>query len=116
MITIHIHGDIHVHPAGESAILAKVDDLAQQVAVLIQEEKKEMAAIDDLTAQVHSNTTVIGSALTLIQGFQAKLDAAIAAGPAALNALSAELKQNDDALAAAVAANTPVDNGGGATP
>lgn len=90
----------------------------RQLVTLIQEVKGTQQTIivkgdnvlkelDDLTAQVKANTTVIGSALTLIQGFQEKLDAAIAAGPAALNALSAELKQNDDALSAAVAANTP---------
>ncbi len=54
-----------------------------------------------------ANTTVIGSAKALIVGLKEKLDAAIAAGPAALAALSAELKAGDDALAAAVAANTP---------
>jgi len=67
--------------------------------------------IEDLTAQVASNRTVIGSALTLIQGFSAQLDAAIAAAKAgndqALTDLSASLKTDDDALAAAVAAGTP---------
>ena len=43
----------------------------------------------------------------LIQGFAAKLEAAIAAGdPAKLVALKDELKTSADALAAAVAANT----------
>lgn len=70
-----------------------------------------MAKIDDLTAQVAQNTTVIGSALTLIQGFSAQLDAAIAAAKAgndtALTQLATDLKTQDVALAAAVAANTP---------
>lgn len=62
----------------------------------------------DLKAKVAGNTTVIESALTLINGFKAALDAAIANGdPAALAALSAELGAEDDKLAAAVAANTP---------
>lgn len=70
-----------------------------------------MAKIDDLTVQVAANTTVIESALTLIQGFSARLDAAIAeakaGNDAALTTLAADLKSEDDALAAAVAANTP---------
>lgn len=65
-----------------------------------------MAAIDDLTAQVAANTTVIGSALTLIQGLAAAL-AAAGTDPVKLAALQASLKQSDDDLAAAVAANTP---------
>ncbi len=62
--------------------------------------------LDDLTAQVSANATVIGSALTLIQGFKAQLDAA-GTDPAKLAELSASLKSSDDALSAAVAANTP---------
>jgi len=64
------------------------------------------AAMDALTAQVAQNTSVISSALTLIQGFAAQL-AAAGTDPAALAALQASLQQSDDALAAAVAANTP---------
>ena len=72
--------------------------------------------IDALNAETTRNTTVVGSALALINGFAARLDAAVAAAVAAgatqaqlteLNQLSAGLKSNDDQLAAAVAANTP---------
>lgn len=71
--------------------------------------------LDALTAQVKKNTDVEKSALALIQGFNAKLDAAIAAALAqgatpevlqALTDLSAEIKAGDDELAAAVLANT----------
>jgi len=65
-----------------------------------------MALLDALTAQVTANTTVIESALTLINGFAAQL-AAAGTDPAALAALQASLKSEDDKLAAAVAANTP---------
>lgn len=69
------------------------------------------ASLDALQATVASNTSVIASAKTLIDGFSARLDAAIAAAKAgddsaALDALSAELKASDEALAASVAANT----------
>lgn len=63
------------------------------------------ADLSALTAQVAANATVIGSALTLIQGFAAQL-AAAGTDPAALAALQAQLQASDDALAAAVAANT----------
>lgn len=62
--------------------------------------------LDALTAQVSKNTDVTNSALTLIQGLKAALDAA-GTDPVKLAALSAQLQQSDDALAAAVAANTP---------
>lgn len=63
------------------------------------------AEFDALVAQVTENTTVEASAVTLIQGIAAQL-----AGnptPAQVDALAAELKTSSDALAAAVAANTP---------
>lgn len=79
-----------------------------------------MAQLDDqitaLTAQVQADTTVIGSAVKLINGIaaqiQAAVQAALAAGATAaqlkaLNDLQTQLKTNDDSLAAAVAANTP---------
>lgn len=69
-------------------------------------------ALDALTAEVARDKGVISSAATLISGFKAQLDAAIAAAKAgdnsaALDALSADLHGSVDQLAAAVAANTP---------
>lgn len=72
--------------------------------------------IDDLTAQVTANTTVVESAIALINGIPVLIDtavkAAIANGATAeqlapLADLSANLKSEDDKLAAAVVANTP---------
>lgn len=65
-----------------------------------------MADLTDLQAQVASNTTVIQSAIVLINGIAARIDAA-GVDPVALKALSDSLKASDDALSAAVAANTP---------
>lgn len=65
-----------------------------------------MADLTALTAQVATNTSVVSSALTLIQGLAAQL-AAAGTDPAALAALQAQLATSDTALAAAVAANTP---------
>ena len=65
-----------------------------------------MAELDDLTAQVAANKTVIDSALILINGIADRIKAA-GTDPAALAELTASLKSEDDALAAAVTANTP---------
>ena len=65
-----------------------------------------MAALDDLTAQVAANKVVIDSAVLLINGIAARIEAA-GTDPAALAALTADLKSKDEELAAAVAANTP---------
>lgn len=59
-----------------------------------------------LQAAVARNGDVIQSAVTLIIGIKAQLDAA-GTDPAALQALSDSLAAETDALAAAVAANTP---------
>lgn len=97
---------------GSSArVEAKLDQLLQRVEQIQIQENQEMQGIASLTAQVSQNTTVIGSAKTLIEGFNKRLNDAIEAAQtgdnSALLALSAEIKASDDALAAAVAANTP---------
>lgn len=65
-----------------------------------------MSALDDLTAQVAANRTVIDSALVLINGIADRITAA-GTDPAKLAALTADLKSEDDALASAVTANQP---------
>lgn len=63
--------------------------------------------IDNLTAQVKSNSDAIDSAVTLINGIADRITAA-GVDPVKLKSLTDELKSKDDALAAAVTANTPV--------
>ena len=62
--------------------------------------------LDDLTAEVAAVKTAEGSAIVLVQGLVAKIGAA-ANDPAAIAALTADLKTSTDALAAAITANTP---------
>ena len=64
--------------------------------------------LDALTAQVAKNTDVVNSAIKLIGNIKAQLDAA-GTDPVKLAALSATLGTDDDALAAAVVANTPAE-------
>ena len=89
------------------------------------------AANTELIADVAAEDTVIGSAVTLINGFgtqlsdlQAQLAAAIAANdPTAIQAVadsmsatSTDIKAQSAALSAAVAANTPAEPPAGGTP
>lgn len=90
---------------------AFVDQIAARIATKLQPSltgatQAMSAELDTLTAQVHSNTSVVQSAVTLINGISARI-AAAGTDPAALQALTTELQQQDQALAAAVAANTP---------
>lgn len=82
-----------------------------------------MADFSTHAAEISRDRDVKSSAIALINGFQTRLDQGIADAVAAndevdlttLNALSADLKASTDELAAAVAANTPGDGGGGTT-
>ena len=65
-----------------------------------------MSALDDLAAAVAAEDTVIDSAITLLTGLKAALDAA-GTDPAKLSALSADITAKTAALSAAVTANTP---------
>ena len=67
---------------------------------------KMATALEDLTTKVSDTKTVIDSAIVLIQGIKAALDAA-GSNPVALKALSDSLATSDAALAAAIVANTP---------
>lgn len=85
----------------------QLNRIERKLDQLLSGENRIMADLTGLTAEVARNTTVEGSALALIQGFAAQL-AAAGTDPVKLQALQDTLKANDDSLAAAVAANTPV--------
>lgn len=78
-------------------IIIKLKKMADELTVLEQE--------------VAENSTAIGSAVTLLQGLKAALDAA-GTDPVKLKALSDQLSAQTDALAAAVVANTPSEGEG----
>lgn len=83
------------------AILKALEQLNGRINLMAGE-------LDALKAQVQRNADVEESAIVLLQGIKAKLDAAIAAGdPAAIQALADSLGAETDKLAAAVVANTP---------
>ena len=68
-----------------------------------------MSSIQDLQAAVAAQDTVIQSAITLIEGFNSRLQSAIAELPSntALETLASDVNAHASALADAVAANTP---------
>lgn len=98
--------ELHVYMHGESdkalvAINAALSHILERINIMSNE-------LEQLRAAVASNRTVTGSAIALLQGIKAKLDAAIASNdPRALAELSQALAADDQALAAAITANTP---------
>jgi hypothetical protein len=84
----------------------KLDQLLGLSSRIHHGEDVIMANLDQLTTDVAANTTVEQSAITLITGLKAELDAA-GTDPVKLAALSSQLEASSSALAAAVSANTP---------
>lgn len=94
---VHFPEKIHVlletvSPAALAQIHTKLDTI--------------MADLTELTAEVAETKTVSESAITLLNGLKAQLDAA-GTDPVKLKELSDSLDANSKALAAAVEANTP---------
>ena len=83
--------------------------LSYDVYKLHGEIKKMAISFDDLITKVTALKTVQDSAIALLQGLKAQLDAAIAALPnqTQLQSLSDSLDTDTADMAAAVVANTP---------
>lgn len=84
------------------------------LGVLELEMEQMMADLTTLTKDVNDETTVVNSAIALIQGLAAQITAA-GTDPAALKALTDSMEATQASLAAAVAANTPAAPGAAAT-
>lgn len=92
--------------------------LGLQVAILHQGRRTNrrlehaMAGLADIKARVDAETSVVQSAITLINGLsQALKDALAANDPAQIQAIIDELDANNTSLANAVTANTPAASG-----
>jgi uncharacterized protein YoxC len=81
------------------AQLATKHDLAEM-------EKRIMALLDDIQADVEEETTVIDSVVTLLNNISQQLKDA-GTDPVKLQAIKDAIDKNKATLAAAVAANTP---------
>lgn len=83
----------------QAAILTTIQRIEGRIESMATE-------IERLTASVARNTNTIESAIVLIRGINDRIKAA-GTDPAKLAALTNDLDREDDALAAAVAENTP---------
>jgi len=80
--------------------------IAGALATLTQQMEQIMADLSALTAEVARNTEVDSSAIALLTGLAAQIEA-LKTDPVALQTLADQMKGSSDALAAAVLANTP---------
>ena len=94
----------------EKQILAKLDQVLSGIHTVLTKGAVMSKALDDLIVQVTKVQEVEASAILLIQGIAQQLKDAIANGadPVKLAELTTQLDNSAQALAAAVAANTPV--------
>ena len=102
--------DFHVYYHADAEMTRKLDAILAGINTLLQWRKTMSAAMDALIVQVTKNSEVEASAILLIQGIAQQLKDAIANGadPVKLAELTSQLDNSAQALAAAVAANTPV--------
>ncbi len=98
----------HIHhcddPVGGATPISV--EIYHMLAHIIERLEQMSAELDALTAQVKANSDLLDSATTLINGIADRITAA-GVDPVKLKALTDELKAKDDALAAAITANTP---------
>jgi FtsZ-binding cell division protein ZapB len=67
--------------------------------------------IEDLRVEIERNTSIDGSAITLMNGLAARIEE-LKNDPTALQELANSIRTSNDALSAAVRANTPAVEGG----
>lgn len=99
--------DINVffHSVNEQEILSKLVEIRALILNLGVEMSNEL---DDLKTKVAASGDATDSAVILLKGLKAKLDAA-GTDPVALKELSDSLGTNTDELAAAIIENTPAE-------
>ena len=93
---MRIRVDIHEHHD------EKIENLLHKILRKVENMSLEL---DNLTAEVAENTEVIESAIVLIEGIAAQLEA-ITDDPVQIQALADTLNDESNKLAAAIAAHT----------
>jgi hypothetical protein len=101
---IDVH--LHVHSSSDETLLRSLDDIKKMLGLVIQKENHMSQELDDLTASVAAEGTVIDSAIVLLNGLSAAL-AAAGTDPVKLAALKSDIDGKTASLADAIAANTP---------
>jgi cell division septum initiation protein DivIVA len=90
----------------QKIIFKKLDLIIFLLKTLLRKEHVMSQELEALQAQVQENTDLEASAITLIQGIAAQLEAA-KEDPAKVQALAESLKASAANLSAAIVANTP---------
>jgi hypothetical protein len=91
------------------SLLAKLDSNHSETKDIIKYLEDNMTVeFDTLTSRVNDTITVEESAIVLINGLAARLEA-LANDPAAILALAEELRAKNEELSAAVVRNTPAE-------
>lgn len=106
---------IHVNVVLPERAMRLLEDIAAGVKTLLKGQNMAQQDLDALRAQVENNTDVVHSAVTLLDGLAAKLQA-MADDPAEIRAFADQLQQNSADLAASITRNTPLDGNGGNSP
>lgn len=101
---IHLYADIE--PSQWAWLTTALTDIQNRLTAIEKGQTMAQATLDDLQNEVTSATTIEQGAITLIQGIAAQL-AAAKNDPVKIQAIADQLKSQDDALASAIAANTP---------
>jgi hypothetical protein len=113
-MTIIVNANIYLHDPETSAVLAlmsaKLDSISSQLGIVTATQSQEMDTMtkefDALQAEVERGTAVDTSVVSLVQGLAAQIEAS-KDDPIKLQQLADSLRANNDAVAAAVTANTP---------
>ena len=98
--------DVHHYLHFPIDVTQKLDQILDVLGMIKRKEEVMGVELDNLTAQVKANTEVEASAVVLLKGLAAQIEA-IKTDPVALQGLSDSLKASADQLAEAVVANTP---------
>lgn len=98
--------NLHFHEACSCNVVEKLDNLITLVKQMLEKEQIMSEQLDKLTTEVTETVTVQQSAILLLQGLSAQI-AAMKDDPIALQALADSLDASSNALAEAIAANTP---------
>mgnify|MGYP001312214451 CR=1 FL=1 len=99
--------ELHFHIRPPDDMEARLDQILFLLHTSLFKESIIMTDLTALTAQVQANTDIEQSAILLIKGLADQI-AAAGSDPIAIADLVTKLKVSATALAAAIAANTPV--------
>lgn len=98
--------DVHAHATNEEVIGQKLDTILEMLKASKAKEDTMLKETQDLIDEVQATKGVVESAVTLIDGLAAKIEAA-KDDPVAVQAAVDELRAEKQKLADAVNANQP---------